>query len=106
VTRVTEVPALSPASFSAYLAELPAETRGDYVATEHGRPWARVSVGPYGSLSLAVFPVGAAGERGDTRKRGQAGVVLSLTSSSSARRDAALLVIGRARRMYLVSVAS
>ena len=100
-TEPTAVPAASPAAFTRYLCELPPETRGDYVATENGRPWARVSVAPHGSRALSAFPVGAAGERGDTTRRGQSGVVLShFHGAASERRHAAGVVAERARRMY------
>ena len=93
------IEALSPASFARQLAELDHETRATVVATENGYPWARVEVSPMTDTYRAVFPLDHNGTRGDSRKRGQAGVMTTARDGYAT----LPLVIERARRMGRVS---
>ena len=91
----TTVEAPSVAAVVAALAALPHETRAVVTATENGAPWAHVEVRPLTDTSRSAFPVCAEGVRGDTRKRGQSGVIVGPGSSDRALR----VVVERARRM-------
>lgn len=94
--RIT-VEAPSVAAFAHALAALPHETYAVVTATENGTPWASVQVSPSTDTQRAVFPVDAYGVRGDTRKRGQSGVLVSGTNGYGW--HALPSVINRARRM-------
>lgn len=94
------IEALSPAAFAAALEAMPHETRANVTATEHGIPWATVTISPMTDTTWAVFPCYLTmTAQGDTRKRGQAGVVLYLNDIPTTRRHALSVVIERARRM-------
>jgi hypothetical protein len=77
VTARLTVEAPSVAAFAHALTELAHETRAVVVATEAGTPWAAVEVSPLTDTKRAVFPTDLDGIRGDTRKRGQAGVIVT-----------------------------
>jgi len=95
MSEVITLEALSVASLAHQLAELDHETRATVVATENGTPWARLDVSPMTDTHRAVFPLDANGVRGDTSKRGQAGVMATARDGFSA----LSVVIERARRM-------
>jgi hypothetical protein len=102
VKSFVEIEAPSVAAFATAILALPLDTRGDYVATEHGAPWARVSVAPYaGDLGRAVFPLYDNGAQGDSRKRGQCGVSYSHREQSTTGTHHLRVVVERARRMYV-----
>lgn len=69
------IDALSVASFARQINDLDHETRGIYAACENGQVWAVLDVSPMTDTMRAVFPCDANGNRGDTRKRGQSGVM-------------------------------
>lgn len=90
------VEALSVASFVNHLATLPHETRATITATEHGAPWATVTISPTTDTARSVFPCYLNSSTiGDTRKRGQSGVMVQFGNPT----DALRLVVERARRM-------
>lgn len=93
-TRIT-LEAPSVASLVRQIVELDHETRAVITATENGRPWAMLDLSPATDTQRSVFPLDAAGVRGDTRRRSHAGVMFSRSNA----RDALSLVIERARRM-------
>ena len=95
MTTMITLEAPSIAAFAHALAELDHETRAVVTATEHGTPWAAVEVSPMTDTYRAVFPTDLAGARGDTRKRGQAGVMATARDGWRT----LPLVIGRARRL-------
>ena len=90
------VEAPSAASFARQLAELDHETRAFITATENGHPWATVEVSPSTNHQRSAFPTSLSGVRGDTRKRGQSGVMFNASNA----RDVLPIVIERARRMH------
>jgi len=89
------VEALSVASFSRQINDLDHETRGAFAACENGQVWAVLDVSVMGDTWRSAFPCDANGIRGDTRKRGQAGVMWRTGE------DALRLVINRSRRMVV-----
>jgi hypothetical protein len=92
------VEAPSLAAFSAHLAAMPHETRANVTATEHGEPWATVTISPLTDTRRSVFPNYLQSTAvGDSRKRGQCGV--SFTDNPAERSHALAVVIERARRM-------
>lgn len=90
------IEAPSVAAFAHALTALDHETRANVTATEHGTPWARVDVSPMTDTTRAVFPTDGDGFRGDDRKRGQAGVMLTPSNAATA----LPVVVNRARRMF------
>lgn len=93
-TETMTVEAPSAAAFARYVLDLAHETRADITAAENGRVWARLSVSPMTDFQRAAFPLDRDGVRGDTRKRGQSGVMFTRD------RGPLLTVIERARRMW------
>lgn len=87
--------AASPASLARQLVELDHETRANVTATYNGEPWARLDIKPTTDTARSIFPTGPTGVRGDTRKRGQSGVMIQGTDTA-----AILTVINRARKMH------
>lgn len=96
---IISIEALSVAAFADALAALPHDARAYVTATEHGTPWAIVSVSPMTDTLRAVFPLlpmpNGKGCQGDTRKRGQAGVSYRTGETGHVR-----TVVERARRMH------
>ena len=97
VTTTVEAPSL--AAFVHALAALDHELRAVVVATEGGVPWAQVEVSPMTNTYRAVFPLRRDGFRGDTRKRGQAGVMATARDGFSS----LPVVVERARRLWAQS---
>lgn len=72
------------------------ETRAAITFTEHGVPWATVSISPMTDTRRAAFPVYLETTvTGDSRKRGQCGAHFNAAES----RHALRVVIERARKM-------
>ena len=88
------IEALSPASAARQILALDHETRGVVTLTENGTPWAHVEVSPMTNTMRSAFPVDSHGVRGDTRKRGQSGVMFGKRDT-----DALILVLRRAQKM-------
>lgn len=97
MNRIT-VEAPSVAAFAHALAELDHETRAIVTATEHGTPWAAVDVSPMTDTARAVFPTDLDGIRGDTRRRGQSGVMVRGRAETPL-----VTVVDRARRMAVTA---
>lgn len=89
------IEARSIAALATAIQALDIETRATIVATENGAPWATLSISHLTDSKRAVFPLYQNGVQGDTRKRGQAGVISTATDSHPL-----TVVIGRAARMH------
>lgn len=95
------IEAKSPAAFAHEIDQLPADTDAFVTATENGQPWAILEVGQMTGTRRSIFPCRPipvyGGVRGDTRKRGEAGVHYSISEKRSKELS---VVISRAARMY------
>lgn len=91
------VEAPSIAAFAAHLAALPHEYRGIIAACELGDPWAAVEVKPLTDGARTMFPVDRDGQRGDTRRRGQAGALITMSVDAD---HAARVIANRSRIMW------
>lgn len=91
-TLTIEAP--SVAAFVHALAALDHDTRAYVVATENGTPWAQVDVSPLTDSHCSAFPNYIGAGRGDTRKRGESGVMWTTRDTSPLS-----VVIQRALRM-------
>ncbi len=82
-----------------YIMDMPHDARVTIVAVEHGAEWAWLSVAPMTDTARSIFPLMPGGPVGDTRKRSEAGVILSNYASVDAR-HAAGVVVQRAAKMF------
>lgn len=89
------IEAPSVAAFANALQSLEHETRATVTATERGKPWAVVNIAPATDTRRSVFPLDRHNVRGDTRKRGQSGVMFTARDTSALH-----TVIQRAARMF------